>query len=102
MEYKKIINEINSNYKKVKSKSFGQNEWSSQGRKITINIETFEKLDNKLNKGITSLKENSLDKNNKKTIKQIETLLAKAKKKKLFLKFKQLKKKQKILNHILK
>ena len=80
MQYRKIINEINNNYTKVKNESFGQNGWSSQGRKISNNIATFEKLDNNLNKGVAYVKENSLERNNEKTIEQIEALLEKAKK----------------------
>ena len=75
----KLLNIIGKNYESVKKESFGQKEWSSEGRKITQNITTFEKTNDNLIRGVEYIKENSLDENNEKIIVKIKELLDKSK-----------------------
>ena len=48
IQLKKYDNIIKKYYQKVKSESFGQNEWSKEGKEILTNIEKFEYLKNDL------------------------------------------------------
>lgn len=73
LQLKKSMGEIKSHYEKVKKETFGQEEWTSQGRKITLSIQNFEKIKNTLIKGLDYMKKNDIDEEN--TTSQIEQIL---------------------------
>ena len=73
LQLKKSMGEIKSHYEKVKKETFGQEEWTSQGRKITLSIQNFEKTKNTLIKGLDYMKKNDIDEEN--TTSQIEQIL---------------------------
>ena len=57
-EYKKVSRSIEQNYKKVINIEFNENEWFKQGKKITEDIKTFEKLNKDLPQRINNFREN--------------------------------------------
>ena len=73
LQLKKSMGEIKNHYEKVKKETFGQEEWTSQGRKITLSIQNFEKIKNTLIKGLDYMKKNDIDE--EKTTSQIEQIL---------------------------
>lgn len=71
------MQDIKAYYEKIKKDSFGQDEWTNQGRKINVSMDSFEKLKNSLVKGLDYMKQNSIDDGN--TISQLEDALNRSK-----------------------
>ena len=58
LQYKKVSCSIEQNYKKVISIEFNKNEWIKQGKRITQDIITFEKLNKDLSQRINNFRKN--------------------------------------------
>ena len=79
LKFKKIINEINQDYEKVKKESFGESNWKDKGKDINSNIINFQKYFDDLTKKVNYIKENALEATYQSTLEQIEPALEKAK-----------------------
>ncbi len=81
--YKKFnqsIKLIKTDYDKVSKVEFQEKDWTTQGRKITSNIQNFQNIMNELISGIQSIKDNALERQHEEHIQIIEDGIEKAKK----------------------
>ena len=67
------MQEIKNYYGKIKEDTFGQDQWTNQGRKISLSMTNFEKLKESLVKSLEYMKQNSIDDGN--TRSQLEDAL---------------------------
>lgn len=65
---KQLMREIKGYYEKVKEDTFGQDQWTSQGRKISSSMTSFERLKKSLVKGFDYMNQNSIDAGNTRSL----------------------------------
>ena len=78
MQLKKLINNINNHYEKVKKESFTELDWQKQGSKIRVEIYNFTKVKNDLTQKVNIIRENTSPEKEKEIIDHIESLLEEA------------------------
>ena len=78
MQLKKLINNINNHYEKVKKESFTELDWKKQGSKIRGEIYNFTKVKNDLTQKVNIIRENTSPEKEKEIIDHIESLLEEA------------------------
>jgi t-SNARE complex subunit (syntaxin) len=72
MKLKKLTPDIRKYYDEIKEENFDQTQWNKKGAKISLDIQSFESLFNKLTKNIDHIKNNALERNFEDTLEQIE------------------------------
>ena len=75
IQLKKNMNQIKEDYDKIANGQINKDNWGNQGRKINLNIISFEKLLNQLTKDVNYIKQNALEEKYDETINMIEQLL---------------------------
>lgn len=75
IQLKKNMNQIKEDYDKIANGQINKDNWGNQGRKINLNIISFEKLLNQLTKDVDYIKQNALEEKYDETINMIEQLL---------------------------
>ena len=75
IQLKKSMNQVKEDYDKIAKGKVNKDNWDSQGRKINLNIISFEKLLNQLTKDVDYIKQNALEEKYEETINMIEALL---------------------------
>lgn len=75
IQLKKSMNQVKEDYDKIAKGKVNKDNWDSQGRKINLNIISFEKLLNQLTKDVNYIKQNALEEKYEETINMIEALL---------------------------
>ena len=78
MQLKRLINNINNHYEKVKKESFTELDWQKQGSKIRVEIYNFTKVKNDLTQKVNIIRENTSPEKEKEIIDHIESLLEEA------------------------
>ena len=71
--------EIKKYYDEIKEENFDQTEWNKKGAKISVDIQSFENLFNKLTTNVDRIKNNALERNFEETLEQIEPALESSK-----------------------
>lgn len=71
--------EIRKYYDEIKEENFDQTEWNKKGAKISVDIQSFENLFNKLTNNVNRIKNNALERNFEETLEQIEPALESSK-----------------------
>jgi t-SNARE complex subunit (syntaxin) len=72
---KRLTPDIKKYYDEIKEENFDQTEWNKKGAKISIDIQSFENLYNKLTRNVERIKDNALERNYEDTLEQIEPAL---------------------------
>jgi t-SNARE complex subunit (syntaxin) len=72
---KKLTPDIRKYYDEIKEENFDQTQWNKKGAKISLDIQSFESLFNKLTKNVEHIKNNALERNFEDTLEQIEPAL---------------------------
>ena len=67
--------DIKKYYDEIKEENFDQTEWNKKGAKISVDIQSFENLYNKLTRNVKHIKNNALERNYEDTLEQIEPAL---------------------------
>lgn len=67
--------DIKKYYDEIKEENFDQTEWNKKGAKISVDIQSFENLYNKLTRNVERIKDNALERNYEDTLEQIEPAL---------------------------
>lgn len=75
IQLKKNMNQIKEDYDKIANGQINKDNWGNQGRKINLNIISFEKLLNQLTKDVDYIKQNALEEKYDETINMVEQLL---------------------------
>ena len=68
MNLKKVIDQLKNDYKKVSNDNFVENDWNLEGKKITINMNSFQKLMKDLTKKVDYVKISNIEDNKTKKI----------------------------------
>ena len=80
LSLKKASDQVKKDYQKVISDSFIENDWNNEGRKITTNMNNFQKLMKDLSKKVDYAKSSDINKNDiKDTVDKVEAELENAK-----------------------
>jgi t-SNARE complex subunit (syntaxin) len=72
---KKLTPDIRKYYDEIKEENFDQTQWNKKGAKISLDIQSFESLFNKLTNNVDHIKNNALERNFEDTLEQIEPAL---------------------------
>jgi t-SNARE complex subunit (syntaxin) len=75
MKLKKLTPDIRKYYDEIKEENFDQTQWNKKGAKISLDIQSFESLFNKLTNNVDHIKNNALERNFEDTLEQIEPAL---------------------------